>query len=63
MTKFYGRGDGPGYYNHFPPSDMNVSVQPSADGTKKIIVANKDFEEGEVIYKVAFRSSFTATLS
>ncbi|OCH90946.1 MAS20-domain-containing protein [Obba rivulosa] len=40
-----------GYYNHFPPSDMNVSVQPSADGTKKIIVANKDFEEGEVIYK------------
>ncbi|EMD40854.1 hypothetical protein CERSUDRAFT_103234 [Gelatoporia subvermispora B] len=40
-----------GYYNHFPPSDMNVSVKPSADDSKKILVANKDFELGEVIYK------------
>ncbi|KAI0637988.1 MAS20-domain-containing protein [Trametes polyzona] len=43
-----------GYYDHFPPKRMNVSVQTGpAQGNqaaKKILVAEKDFEEGDVIY-------------
>ncbi|KAI0353457.1 MAS20-domain-containing protein [Trametes cingulata] len=44
-----------GYYDHFPPKRMNVSVKAGpAQGNqaaKKILVAEKDFDAGEVIYK------------
>ncbi|KAI0368072.1 MAS20-domain-containing protein [Pilatotrama ljubarskyi] len=44
-----------GYYDHFPPKRMNVSVQAGpAQGNqaaKKILVAEKDFDAGELIYK------------
>lgn len=39
----------------FPPKSMNVSVQPApgdASKVRKILVAEKDFEPGDVIYKV-----------
>ncbi|KAI9069255.1 MAS20-domain-containing protein [Trametes sanguinea] len=43
-----------GYYDHFPPRRMNVTVQtgpPQANqAAKKILVAEKDFEPGDVIY-------------
>ncbi|KAI0663278.1 MAS20-domain-containing protein [Cubamyces menziesii] len=43
-----------GYYDHFPPKRMNVSVQlgpPQANqAAKKILVAEKDFMPGDVIY-------------
>ncbi|GJE84992.1 MAS20-domain-containing protein [Phanerochaete sordida] len=38
-----------GYYDHFPPKSWNVRVQ-DKDG-KKVLVADKDFEKGDVIYK------------
>jgi mitochondrial import receptor subunit TOM20 len=48
-----------GYYELFPPKDMNVSTQISvttdAQGNKtsrRILVAEKDFAAGEVIYRV-----------
>ncbi len=45
-----------GYYDYFPPKRMNVSVQSGAgEGSqtmKKILVAERDFAEGEVIYTV-----------
>ncbi|KAI0751552.1 MAS20-domain-containing protein [Daedaleopsis nitida] len=45
-----------GYYDHFPPKKMHVSVQHKGTGedsqvTKKILVAEKDFAVGDVIYK------------
>ncbi|KAI0677051.1 MAS20-domain-containing protein [Trametes maxima] len=44
-----------GYYDHFPAKRMNVSVQSGpAQGNqvaKKILVAEKDYEPGEVIYE------------
>ncbi|KAH9938334.1 MAS20-domain-containing protein [Fomitopsis serialis] len=43
-----------GYYDVFPPKNMNVSVQPApgdASKVRKILVAEKDFEPGDVIYK------------
>ena len=40
-----------GYYDHFPPKSWNVRVQ-DKDG-KKVLVADKDFEKGDVIYKVS----------
>ncbi|KDQ64301.1 hypothetical protein JAAARDRAFT_187641 [Jaapia argillacea MUCL 33604] len=46
-----------GYYTHFPPASFNVKVKTIdvADGAtstkKKILVADKDFKAGEVIYK------------
>ncbi|PCH41486.1 MAS20-domain-containing protein [Wolfiporia cocos MD-104 SS10] len=41
-----------GYFDTFPPKSMNVSVQSSPkDQLRKILVAEKDFEEGDVIYK------------
>ncbi|TFY54957.1 hypothetical protein EVJ58_g8550 [Rhodofomes roseus] len=43
-----------GYYDVFPPKSMNVSVQPApgdASKVRKILVAEKDFEPGDVIYK------------
>ena len=47
---------GSGYYNVFPPKSMNVSVKvmepDSSQVRKKILVVNKDFAPGEVIYKV-----------
>ncbi|KAK7695746.1 hypothetical protein QCA50_000383 [Cerrena zonata] len=39
-----------GYYHVFPPKRMNVSVQ-DGQQKKKILVAEKDFEPGDVIYK------------
>ncbi|TFK81511.1 MAS20-domain-containing protein [Polyporus arcularius HHB13444] len=43
-----------GYYDHFPPKRMNVSVQHTGgqgnQATKKILVAEKDFAAGDVIY-------------
>ncbi|KAH9844112.1 MAS20-domain-containing protein [Rhodofomes roseus] len=42
------------YYDVFPPKSMNVSVQPApgdASKVRKILVAEKDFEPGDVIYK------------
>ncbi|KAL1937720.1 hypothetical protein VTO73DRAFT_12873 [Trametes versicolor] len=43
-----------GYYDYFPPKRMNVSVKAGAgEGSqtmKKILVAERDFAEGEVIY-------------
>ncbi|KAJ2991861.1 hypothetical protein NUW54_g8080 [Trametes sanguinea] len=50
-----------GYYDHFPPRRMNVTVQtgpPQANqAAKKILVAEKDFEPGDVIYTVTMRLS------
>ncbi|KAI0082448.1 MAS20-domain-containing protein, partial [Panus rudis PR-1116 ss-1] len=44
-----------GYYNVFPPKSMNVSVQdsevPGNATKKKVLVAEKDFAAGDVIYK------------
>ena len=46
-----------GYYDHFPAKKMNVSVKPGPSQPnqppKKILVAEKDFAEGEVIYKAS----------
>lgn len=43
-----------GYYNYFPAKSFNVSVQDK--GSKKILVAEKDFEAGDVIYTVCHLS-------
>lgn len=50
-----------GYYEAYPPKSMNVSVesQDVPDGTgkvmrKKVLVVNKDFEAGDVIYKASY---------
>lgn len=47
-----------GYFDSYPPKSMNVSVESRdvPDGTgnvmrKKVLVVNKDFEVGDVIYK------------
>ncbi|KAL6305892.1 MAS20-domain-containing protein [Sparassis latifolia] len=41
-----------GYYNVFPRKSMNVSVRPApSDSLRKILVVEKDFKAGEVIYK------------
>lgn len=40
-----------GYYESFPPKSMNVSIKDN-DVKKKIMVAEKDFEAGDVIYTV-----------
>ncbi|KAI0772043.1 MAS20-domain-containing protein [Trametes elegans] len=44
-----------GYYDHFPPKRMNVSAHAGdAQGNqaaKKILIAEKDFQAGDVIYK------------
>ncbi|KZT72532.1 MAS20-domain-containing protein [Daedalea quercina L-15889] len=43
-----------GYFEAFPPKSMNVSVQSApgdASKVRKILVAEKDFEAGDVIYK------------
>jgi hypothetical protein len=52
-----------GYYDAFPSKSMNVAVKivdvVEADGEtkkRKVLVATKDFEAGEVIYKVKFSS-------
>ncbi|RPD66738.1 MAS20-domain-containing protein [Lentinus tigrinus ALCF2SS1-7] len=43
-----------GYYDYFPPKRMNVSVQhvggQGNQATKKILIAQKDFAAGDVIY-------------
>ncbi|TBU49006.1 MAS20-domain-containing protein [Dichomitus squalens] len=43
-----------GYYDHFPPKGMNVSIHAGeAQGNqaaKKILIASKDFEAGDIIY-------------
>jgi hypothetical protein len=55
--------DSVGYYEVFPPKRMNVStktveVTDSSGATvlKRILVADKDFTAGEVIYNVTWRS-------
>ncbi|KIJ56604.1 hypothetical protein M422DRAFT_773393 [Sphaerobolus stellatus SS14] len=51
------KNQGEAYYHHFPPRDMNVlvatvPVRPGDESLKKrVLVAAKDFEEGEFIYK------------
>ncbi|KAI0796857.1 hypothetical protein C8Q75DRAFT_214382 [Abortiporus biennis] len=43
-----------GYYDTFPPKDMNVSVKEievPGQPKKKVLVVEKDFEAGDVIYK------------
>jgi len=54
--------DSVGYYETFPPRRMNVSTKtievadPSgANVLKRILVADKDFTVGEVIYNVICR--------
>jgi hypothetical protein len=48
---------GSGYYEFFPPKSMNVSVKASEDNDsqirKKVLVVDKDFNPGDVIYKVS----------
>jgi hypothetical protein len=48
-----------GYYTFFPPKAMNVAVEtvnvPDGKGgtmSKKVLVVTKDFNAGEVIYRV-----------
>ena len=41
-----------GYYNFFPPKSMNVSVEEKGENKRKVLIATKDFEKGDVIYKV-----------
>ncbi len=41
-----------GYYEYFPQKRMNVSVKETGESKYKILVAEKDFEAGDVIYKV-----------
>lgn len=41
-----------GYYDYFPKRSMNVTVQEKPETRRKYIVAEKDFEPGDVIYKV-----------
>jgi hypothetical protein len=51
-----------GYFDHFPPKDMNVKTSTkeivNAEGSserkiiRRFLVAEKDFKPGEVIYKV-----------
>ena len=50
-----------GYYEQFPPKSMNVSVKQLGseeikDGQTRthVLVANKSFKAGEVIYRVCF---------
>ncbi len=44
----------PGYYNYFPPKNMNISVTTRAGQTlKQILVVTKDFKAGDVIYRVS----------
>ncbi|KAI0921650.1 hypothetical protein AcW1_004438 [Taiwanofungus camphoratus] len=45
-----------GYYDVFPPKSMNVSVKPAnaanaASHLRKVLVVERDFDAGEVIYK------------
>ncbi|EPT03618.1 hypothetical protein FOMPIDRAFT_1022232 [Fomitopsis schrenkii] len=42
-----------GYYDVFPPKNMNVSVKPIPGDAKgrKMLVAEKDFEPGDIVYK------------
>ncbi|KZS98039.1 SET domain-containing protein [Sistotremastrum niveocremeum HHB9708] len=43
-----------GYYNYFPPKSMNVEVSQLTKpdgGRKNILLASRDFETGEVVYK------------
>ncbi|PSR75045.1 hypothetical protein PHLCEN_2v9375 [Hermanssonia centrifuga] len=40
-----------GYYEYFPQKRMNVSVKETGESKYKILVAEKDFEAGDVIYK------------
>jgi mitochondrial import receptor subunit TOM20 len=41
-----------GYYRFFPSSSMNVSVKDNEQTKKKVLIAEKDFDKGDVIYKV-----------
>ncbi|KAI0089146.1 hypothetical protein BDY19DRAFT_944404 [Irpex rosettiformis] len=48
MTNLDAQALASGYYNFFPAKSFNVSVQDQ--GNKKILVAEKDFDAGDVIY-------------
>ncbi len=56
LTEYISTAVALGYYDHFPPKRMNVSVQHTGgqgnQATKKILVAEKDFAAGDVIYTV-----------
>lgn len=48
-----------GYYDQFPPKSMNVSVKQFGSKEERngqtlthVLVANKSFKAGEIIYKV-----------
>lgn len=47
---------GVGYYDNFPPKSFNVSVESreatGTQGARKVLVVNKDFKAGDIIYKV-----------
>lgn len=55
--------DSVGYYDAFPPKRMNVSTRTTelagSSGSKplkRILIADKDFTAGEVIYNVTWPS-------
>ena len=45
-----------GYYEHFPAKSFNVSVQLRGAAKKHVLVANKAFGAGDVIYTVCVLS-------
>ena len=45
-----------GYYKSFPAKAMNVTIADN-EAKKKIVVAEKDFEPGDVIYTVCTKST------
>lgn len=59
-----------GYYDAFPPKAMNVAVNtvdvPDGSGNlmrKKVLVVTKDFDAGELIYKVRHLTYMPCRLS
>lgn len=46
------------YYDYFPPKRMNVSVDvretTQGQGSRQVLVVDKDSAAGDVIYKVSF---------
>jgi import receptor subunit TOM20 len=40
------------FYDHFPPAELNIKLLPTIEGekTKHQLVADRDFEQGEVVY-------------
>ncbi len=48
------------YYDYFPPKQMNVSVDvretTQGQGSRQVLVVDKDFSAGDVIYQVIYVS-------